>query len=677
MRSTDGKLGLFDSVHLLVGAMIGSAIFSLSGITILQAGPASILSWILGGVILLAYGLQTAELASRYPQSGGVFAFPAIVLGKTREQGRVWGWVSAWAYLFGCVAGAAFSAIYIGIYLGVAFPRLASLQVPIAIISVLLCGYLNLVRFKITSRATTILTIFLVLALLVFALSVFVSGKWDTTLFTPFFTQGSGGATGFLDALPLAMVAYGAIVSLSFLVGEVHNPVRNIPRAMTIAMVIVLVFYLSVLVATLGVVSSSYLADHPDLQYTPLYAAAALLPSLTFLPPLISIAAVLALVTTMIVTMALASHTVCTCSENGVLPVSLGKTGNEWRPRRSHHRHHGDHRGIRRVPPADRHIDQLRGAVQRHCRRHRLHHRHGITKTRAHAFDGYIPRPRRYRASHHHPSGSGRFLRSQHSAGRLEALGRHRPVLRARNAPVREAEAPVMKIAYGVFDGVHQGHQAVLKAHPDVVYVLPPVGKPVLTTNEEKQELLATYAPSHCDIRFVSTIPSGEQDTPISVSPVLYDGQPITSERIKDALKDGKMEDALAMLGHPYTMHGVVVYGKQLGRTVGMPTVNLQCATEKLVPCHGVYGSVTIVDGKRYLGVTSIGLRPTVDDRPDVTIETFLIHFNQELYGQHIALEVVTYLRPITKFPDLAAVRRQVDDDVRLFVSYSIERHLI
>lgn len=326
MRSTDGKLGLFDSVHLLVGAMIGSAIFSLSGITILQAGPASILSWILGGVILLAYGLQTAELASRYPQSGGVFAFPAIVLGKTREQGRAWGWVSAWAYLFGCVAGAAFSAIYIGIYLGVAFPRLASLQVPIAIISVLLCGYLNIVRFKITSRATTILTVFLVLALLVFSLSVFVSGKWDSTLFVPFFTQGSGGATGFLDALPLAMVAYGAIVSLSFLVGEVKNPVRNIPRAMTLAMVIVLVFYLSVLVATLGVVSSSYLADHPDLQYTPLYAAAALLPSLTFLPPLISIAAVLALVTTMIVTMALASHTVCTCSENGVLPAVLGRT---------------------------------------------------------------------------------------------------------------------------------------------------------------------------------------------------------------------------------------------------------------------------------------------------------------------------------------------------------------
>jgi len=64
MGSSNSKLGLFDSVHLLVGGMIGSAIFSLSGITILQAGPASLLSWLLGGLILLAYGLQTARHSS-------------------------------------------------------------------------------------------------------------------------------------------------------------------------------------------------------------------------------------------------------------------------------------------------------------------------------------------------------------------------------------------------------------------------------------------------------------------------------------------------------------------------------------------------------------------------------------------------------------------------------------
>ncbi len=327
MGSKNSKLGLFDSVHLLVGGMIGSAIFSLSGITILQAGPASLLSWMLGGLILLAYGLQTAELASRYPQSGGIFNFPAQLLGKTREQGRLWGWISAWAYLFGCIAGAAFSAIYIGIYLGVAFPALGSLQVPLGIVAVLLSGALNIARFRITGRATTILTLFLGGTLVLFTIAVFTSGSWDASLLWPFFTQGSGGATGFLDALPLAMVAYGAIVALSFLVGEVENPNKTVPKAMAIAMAVVLVFYLAVLMATLGLVSAGFLEANEGLRYIPLYAAASFLPNLSFLTPLISISAVLALVTTMIVTMALAAHTLLSCAENGVLPQFLAKTG--------------------------------------------------------------------------------------------------------------------------------------------------------------------------------------------------------------------------------------------------------------------------------------------------------------------------------------------------------------
>ncbi|NCB25812.1 MAG: APC family permease, partial [Bacteroidia bacterium] len=329
MGSNNSKLGLFDSVHLLVGGMIGSAIFSLSGITILQAGPASLLSWLLGALILLAYGLQTAELASRYPQSGGIFNFPAQLLGKTREQGRLWGWISAWAYLFGCIAGAAFSAIYIGIYLGVAFPALGSLQVPLGIGAVLFSGALNIARFRITGRATTILTLFLGGTLVLFAIAVFTSGSWDASLLLPFFTQGSGGSTGFLDALPLAMVAYGAIVALSFLVGEVENPNKTVPKAMAIAMAVVLAFYLAVLVATLGLVSAGFLEANEGLRYIPLYAAASFLPNLSFLTPLISISAVLALVTTMIVTMALAAHTLLSCAENGVLPQFLAKTGKQ------------------------------------------------------------------------------------------------------------------------------------------------------------------------------------------------------------------------------------------------------------------------------------------------------------------------------------------------------------
>lgn len=325
MGKEQRKLGLFDSVHLLVGGMIGSAIFSLSGLTILSAGPAALISWVLGALILLAYGLQTAELASKYPQSGGVFTFPALLLGKNREQGRLWGWISAWAYLFGCIAGASFSAIYIGIYLGVAFPVFSSMQVPLALLAVLFSGFLNMLRFRITGKTTTFLTLFLGLTLLLFVFSVFGSGRWDASLLMPFFTQGSGGATGFLDALPLAMVAYGAIVALSFLVGEVEKPHRTVPKAMAIAMAVVLVLYLLVLVATLGLVSSSYLQENVGMQYIPLYAAASFLPGLPFLPALISISALLALVTTMIVTMALAAHTLQACAGNGILPHFLAK----------------------------------------------------------------------------------------------------------------------------------------------------------------------------------------------------------------------------------------------------------------------------------------------------------------------------------------------------------------
>ncbi len=319
------KLGTFDSIYLLAGGMIGSAIFSLSGMTILSAGPSAILSWILGAMILFAYGLQTAELASRYPQSGGVFTFPSLLLGRNQKEGNLWGFVSAWAYLFGCIAGASFSAIYIGIYLGVAFPALASLQVPLALAATFIAGVLNILRFRVTGRATTLLTLFLITTLGLFAVAVFSSGAWDVSKFSPFFRQGSGGPTGFLDALPLAMVAYGAVVALSFLVGEVENPNKTIPRAMAIAMAIVLSLYLVVLIATLGIVDAAYLSENEGMRYIPLYAAASFLPGLGFLTPLISISAVLALVTTMIVTIALAAHTLQATAENKALSSYLAK----------------------------------------------------------------------------------------------------------------------------------------------------------------------------------------------------------------------------------------------------------------------------------------------------------------------------------------------------------------
>lgn len=221
-----------------------------------------------------------------------------------------------------------------------------------------------------------------------------------------------------------------------------------------------------------------------------------------------------------------------------------------------------------------------------------------------------------------------------------------------------------MRIACGVFDGVHTGHQALLSQKPDIVYVLPPRTEHVLTTVDEKLALIRAFSGSAAQIELVEQLPEICSSDILSIDTIRYKDLPITSERIQAALLAGEIEDAEAMLGYPYTLRGEVVYGRQLGRTVGMPTVNLKTADEKLLPAHGVYGTITIVDGIRYLGVTSIGPRPTVDNLPTVTIETFLLHFNRELYGQHISLELKMYIRPITKFENLEAVRKKVDEDV-------------
>lgn len=326
MAKNQGKLGLVESSTILIGGMIGSAIFSLSGITIMNAGPASILSWIVAGVILFGYGLLNAELSTIYPNSGGVFMFPAKSLGRTPEQGRFWGWLSSWAYLCSCWGGAAFSAIYVGTYLSVAFPALANLQVPLALLATLLCGVLNVFKISVTGKVSIIMTGTLVVTMLIFIGVGLCGGQWDGALLTPFFTQGAQGRFSFLSAIPIAMVAYGSIVAVAFMVGEIKDPNKNVPRAMVIAMSIVITVYSLVMLTTLGLVTAGFLQQNPEMTYIPLYAAAfTKLAHIPWLPALISISATLALLTAMLVLIALASRTVQAAAMSGILPKVLGK----------------------------------------------------------------------------------------------------------------------------------------------------------------------------------------------------------------------------------------------------------------------------------------------------------------------------------------------------------------
>ncbi len=321
------KIGLFDTTAILVGGMIGSAIFSLSGITILHSGPAAILSWIIAAVILYTYGLQTAELSILYPESGGVFLFPAKTLGKNKRQGKFIGWLSSWAYIFGCIAGSAFSAVYVGIYLSVGFPALSEYNVIIAILTVLFAGVINLMNIQMTGKTNRFLTIGLTITLLMFVIISFTSGAWDSKNLTPFFSQGAKGSFGFMGSIPIAMVAYGAIVAASFMAGSIKNPKKNIPRSMSIAMAIVVTLYILVILAVLGLITSSFLQENSGMTYIPLYAAAfTKLASIPWLAKLISISATLALITTTLVVMALAAMPIKTAADSGVLPKVFSRT---------------------------------------------------------------------------------------------------------------------------------------------------------------------------------------------------------------------------------------------------------------------------------------------------------------------------------------------------------------
>lgn len=325
-KNQGGSLGLWTCVAMIAGGMVGSAIFSLSGLTIYQAGPAAILTWIIAAAIMLCYGLICAELSTRFPKSGGVFVFPSKSLGKSEKEGELWGWISTWGYINANIVAIAFAAIYIGTYLSVGFPIFENMQVPLAIIAVIFITILNSLKFSLAGKVNNILVMGLVVAMVIYVGLAFGSGTWDGAMLTPFFTQGAGGSTGFLAMVPTAMVAYGSIVAMAFMVSEVKNPNKNVPKSILIAMILVLVLYLAIIIATLGMVSAEFLSENPGMQFIPLYAAAfTKLTAYPWISKVISIAALLALLTTMLTVTSLTSRAIQASAEKGDYAAKAGR----------------------------------------------------------------------------------------------------------------------------------------------------------------------------------------------------------------------------------------------------------------------------------------------------------------------------------------------------------------
>jgi riboflavin kinase/FMN adenylyltransferase len=144
-------------------------------------------------------------------------------------------------------------------------------------------------------------------------------------------------------------------------------------------------------------------------------------------------------------------------------------------------------------------------------------------------------------------------------------------------------------------------------------------------------------------------------------APVLMDGEVISSTRIRQSLRDGAVEAAAKLLGRPFTLSGVVVEGAKRGRTIGIPTANLSVSDEHAVPAVGVYACRA--NGRP--AVTNIGFRPTFNSSaPALTIETHVLDFDGDLYGQTVTLEFIARLRPEMKFAGVEALVAQIRQDI-------------
>jgi len=156
---------------------------------------------------------------------------------------------------------------------------------------------------------------------------------------------------------------------------------------------------------------------------------------------------------------------------------------------------------------------------------------------------------------------------------------------------------------------------------------------------------------------------------------VELNGITVSSTYIRQLVGQGDVEQAAAYLGHPHLLSQEVRHGRRIGRTIGIPTVNLVAPPHVLVPCHGVYATrVYLPDGSCYSAVTNVGTRPTVNNGTDVTVEAWLLDFDGDLYGQTVIVEFHHRLRGEVRFDSLEELKTQITQDAQAVRGYFAEK---
>ncbi len=279
-------------------------------------------------------------------------------------------------------------------------------------------------------------------------------------------------------------------------------------------------------------------------------------------------------------------------------------------------------------------------------------------------------------------------------------------------------------VTTGTFDGVHLGHRKIIARmceiaaehsgetvlvsfHPHPRLVLNPESDiRLLTTIEEKTALLASLGIDHfvvlpftaefsrlTSLQFVRDIlvsKLGVRQLVVGydhqfgrnregsfseleeygetygfgvehIDPLVYDGENVSSTKIRNALLEGRLEKALKFLGHAYVLSGKVVKGKGLGRKIGFPTANIVPGNHhKLIPACGVYAVKVDVEGRRFDGMLNIGHKPTVANGDRVHIEVHLLYFHGDLYGKTITVDFRKRLRDEMDFGSIENLKQQL-----------------
>ena len=147
------------------------------------------------------------------------------------------------------------------------------------------------------------------------------------------------------------------------------------------------------------------------------------------------------------------------------------------------------------------------------------------------------------------------------------------------------------------------------------------------------------------------------------VDPLIVDGDPVQSRRIRAGLSRGDVSACARLLGRKFSLQGQVVRGDQRGKELGFPTANLEVAPQMVLPGDGIYATWAVIDGVRHPSATSIGVRPTFQPSERI-VEVYVIDFNADLYGKNVSVEFVSKLRDQEAFTSVEALIDQIDRDV-------------